>query len=48
MLMPAPSDAASPTKNASPGLPLNPAAANSGAKVDTAPSIKPSSAGCTF
>src|SRR6185503_17970763 len=48
MLMPAPSEAASPTKNALDGLPLSPAAANKGASVDTAPSISPSSAGCTF
>jgi len=41
MLMAAPSDAASPTKKALRGLPVRPAAAKIGAKVETDPSINP-------
>ena len=48
MLMPAPTEAARPTKNAPWELCVSPAAANSGASVETEPSISPSSAGCTF
>ena len=46
--MPAPTEAAMPTRNVCQVLWVAKAAANSGARVDTAPSIKPSSAGCTF
>ena len=45
MLTPAPSDAARPTKKAFCGLPVRPAAAKIGAKVETAPSIRPSNPG---
>ncbi len=47
MLMPAPSDAARPTTNASQLLWVANAAANTGASVDTEPSIRPASPGCT-
>ena len=45
MLMAAPSDAASPTKKALRGRPVNPAAAKIGANVETEPSINPRSPG---
>ena len=45
--IPAPTDAAMPTRNASHVLCEAYAAANSGASVDTDPSIKPASPGCT-
>src|SRR4051794_26666395 len=48
MLIPAPSEAARPTKKALSGRPVIPAAAKIGASVETAPSISPSRAGCTF
>jgi len=49
MLTPAPSDAAKPTKKAFSGLPVRPAAAKIGARVETAPSIRPRSlAGTRF
>src|SRR6266850_8541163 len=44
--MPAPIDAASPTRNASQLLCEAKAAANNGASVETDPSIKPASPGC--
>lgn len=47
MLMPAPMDAASPTTNASRGLCVANAAANTGARVDTEPSINPAKPGWT-
>src|SRR4051794_20298033 len=48
MLTPAPSEAARPTKKVLSGRPVIPAAAKIGASVETAPSISPSRAGCTF
>src|SRR5262249_29382130 len=45
--IPAPSEAASPTRNASQLLCVATAAANRGASVDTDPSINPASPGCT-
>ena len=48
MLTPAPIEAASPTKNAFEGLCVSPAAAKSGPRVETEPSISPSKAGWTF
>ena len=48
MEMPAPTEAASPTRNVSQVLWVANAAANSGASVDTEPSIRPASPGCTY
>src|SRR5947208_1279134 len=48
MEMPAPTDAASPTRNVSHVLWVAKAAAKSGASVDTEPSISPASPGCTY
>src|SRR5579862_817258 len=45
--IPAPTEAASPTRNASQLLCVANAAANNGASVDTDPSISPASPGCT-
>ncbi len=47
MEMPAPTEAAMPTRNVSQVLWVANAAANSGASVDTEPSIRPASPGCT-
>ncbi len=48
MLMPAPTEAARPTKKVLWALWVRPAVAKSGASVETEPSIRPSRAGCTF
>ena len=48
MLMPAPSDAAIPTRKASQLFLVARAAANTGAKVETEPSISPARPGCTI
>ena len=48
MLIPAPTLAANPTRNVSSELCVANAAANSGASVDTEPSISPASPGCTI
>ena len=48
MEMPAPIAAASPTRNVAQVLWVAKAAANSGASVDTEPSISPASPGCTY
>ena len=46
--MPAPTDAAMPTRKVSQVLWVANAAANSGASVETEPSISPASPGCTY
>ena len=48
MLMPAPMDAARPTRKVSQLLCVAKAAANSGASVETEPSIRPARPGCTY
>src|SRR5580704_2286821 len=48
MLIPAPSDAANPTRNASQEFRVARAAANTGASVDTEPSMSPARPGCTI
>ena len=48
MLMPAPSDAARPTAKASQVFFVAKAAANTGASVETEPSMSPASPGCTI
>src|SRR6202162_6401945 len=48
MLIPAPSDTANPTRNASHEFRVARAAANTGASVDTEPSISPARPGCTI
>ena len=48
MLMPAPSEAAMPTRKASQLLRVAKAAAKTGASVETEPSIKPARPGCTI
>ena len=48
MEMPAPIAAASPTRNVAQVLCVAKAAANSGANVDTEPSIRPASPGCKY
>ena len=48
MLMPAPKDAAIPTRKASQLFIVAMAAANTGAKVETEPSINPAKPGCTI
>ena len=48
MLMPAPTEAARPTRNASQLLWVAKAAANTGASVETDPSIRPARPGCTI
>ena len=47
MLIPAPTAAASPTRNVTRVLPLANAVANNGASVETDPSINPTRLGCT-
>ena len=48
MEMPAPTAAANPTRNVAQVLWVAKAAANSGASVETEPSISPASPGCTY
>jgi hypothetical protein len=48
MEMPAPTEAAIPTRKVAQVLCVAKAAANSGAKVETDPSINPASPGCTY
>ena len=48
MLIPAPSAAASPTRNVGQFWCVAKAAANNGARVDTDPSIRPARPGCTY
>src|SRR5438445_12116004 len=48
MLIPAPNDAANPTRNAAWVLRVANAAANTGARVETDPSIRPARPGCTI